>query len=46
VSKAVVYVAGNYWLNDRVKNEARRTRGFGIVICNGHDLDVLEPMTR
>ena len=45
MSKATVYVAGYYWLDDEVKNDARMTRGFGIVVCNGHDLDILEPMT-
>jgi hypothetical protein len=44
-SKAVVYVAGNHWLNDVAMNAARIKFGFGILACNGLDLDIQEPVT-
>jgi hypothetical protein len=44
-SKASVYIAGNHWLNERVIREARMTYGFGVLTCNGLDLDIQEPNT-
>jgi hypothetical protein len=44
-SKAAVYIAGNYWVDDGTKNDARNIYKFGILTCNGLDLDVQEPIT-
>lgn len=44
-SKATVYVVGNHWLNDGAIHVARTKYGFGILACNGLDLDVQEPIT-
>jgi len=44
-SKATIYVAGNHWLDEDAIQEARSKYGFGILACNGLDLDVQEPIT-
>jgi hypothetical protein len=44
-SKAAVYVAGNHWLDEDAIQEARTKYGFGILACNGLNLDVQEPIT-
>jgi len=39
-SKATIYVAGNHWLGDDTMDMARTLYEFGILTCNGLDLDV------
>jgi hypothetical protein len=43
--KATVYVAGNHWLDEGAIQVAQTKFGFGILACNGLDLDVQEPIT-
>jgi len=44
-SKATIYVAGNHWLGDDTMDGARTLDRFGVLTCNGLDLDVQEPIT-